>query len=367
MTTTGKLNLKTWGDWIKRTTSKRYKFALLMTGGTIVSVPNPHGALEPAKNPKELLKFAPHLLEKADLDIIPVMNKDSSNMTVGDWRELTLAIIEHYNNYDGFLITHGTDTIAYSASAVRFGLGDGLYNPVVFTGSQLPINVDRTDAVHNIEDAMAALIYARANQLKEVFIVAGREVHRGVRAVKLSENAFRFIDSPATGPIGISTATGIEFRPGSTFVVAPGPTQQPLPTFKKEISFNDRILTVRLQPNSGVEMLEKLLEQRENFPFSAVVMVSLGTGNPPQWSLPVIKSLIKQNVPVVIAPPETGMSTKIIYESARQAAEYGAIQTGDMVPPAATVKLSYLLAKLKNGSLQELKKLFVTNYCGEVS
>lgn len=338
-----------------------------MTGGTIVSVPNLHGALEPAKNPEELLKFAPHLLEKADLDIIPIINKDSSNMTVFDWREIVLGVIEHYNDYDGFLITHGTDTIAYSASAVRFGLGDELYNPVVFTGSQLPINVDRTDAIYNLEDAMAALIYARANKLKEVFIVAGREVHRAVRAVKLSENAFRFIDSPATGPIGISTAMGIEFRSGSTFIVEAGPADQPLPSLKKEVEFDNRVLTVRLQPNAGVEMLEKLLEPRTNFPFSAVVMVSLGTGNPPEWSLPVIESLIKQNVPVVIAPPETGMSTKIIYESARVAAEYGAIQTGDMVPPAATVKLSYLLPTIKNGAMKELKKLFVKNFCGEVS
>lgn len=367
MTANSKLNLKTWGDWVKRTNSKKYKFALLMTGGTIVSVPNLHGALEPAKNPQELLKFAPHLLEKADLDIIPIINKDSSNMTVEDWKEIVLGIIEHYNDYDGFLITHGTDTIAYSASAVRFGLGDELYNPIVFTGSQLPINIDRTDAVHNIEDAIATLLYARQNQLKEVLVVAGREVHRGVRAVKLSENAFRFIDSPAIGPIGVSTATGIEFRPGSTLTVQPGPTNQSLPLLKKQISFNDKILTVRLQPNSGVEMLEKLLEQRTDFPFSAVVMVSLGTGNPPQWSLPVIKSLIQRNVPVVIAPAETGMSTKIVYESARQAAEFGAIQTGDMVPPAATVKLSFLLEKLKNVGLKELKKLFITNFCGEVS
>ncbi len=340
-----------------------------------MSIPNPHGALEPAKDPKELLRFAPHLLEKADLDIIPVMNKDSSNMTVEDWKEISLAVINRYNNYDGFLVTHGTDTIAYSSSAVAFTLGDGLYHPVVFTGSQLPINVERTDAVHNIEDAMATLIYARQNQLSEVLIVAGREVHRGVRAVKLSENSFRFIDSPAIGPIGISTATGVEFRPSSIFKVQPRPANQVLPWNKtgvaskleQSIAFNNRILTVRLQPTSGVDMLEKLLEQRTSFPFSAVVMVSLGTGNPPQWSLPVIKSLIKRNVPVVISPPETGMSTKIIYESARQAAELGAIQTGDMVPPAVTVKLSYLLGNQKIQSLKELKKIFVKNHCGEIS
>lgn len=363
----GELSLQTWGDWLKRTQVKRFRFALLMTGGTIVMVPNPHGALEPAKNPKELLRFAPHLLEKADLDIIPLMNKDSSDMTVDNWREISLAIIKHYNNYDGFLVTHGTDTIAYSASAVRFALGNGLYNPIVFTGSQLPINVERTDAVHNIEDAMATLIYARQNQLKEVLIVAGREVHRGVRAVKISENAFRFIDSPATGLIGNSTATSVEFHPSNTLKVQPGSTKQLLPLIKKEIAFNNQILTVRLQPTSGVDMLEQLFEQWISFSFSAVVMISLGTGNPPSWSLPLIKNLIKRNLPVVIAPPETGMSTKIIYESARQAAELGAIQTGDMVPPAATVKLSYLLANLKNVSMKELKKLFVKNYYEELS
>lgn len=365
----------TWGDWIKRTKAKRYKFALLMTGGTIVMVPNPHGALEPAKDPKDLLRFAPHLLEKTDLDIIPVMNKDSSNMTVKDWREIALAIIKRYNNYDGFLVTHGTDTITYSASAVRFVLGDDLYNPIVFTGSQLPINVERTDAVHNIEDAITTLVYARQNQLKEVLIVAGREVHRGVRAVKTSENSFSFIDSPAIGPLGISTATGVEFRPSITLKVQPGRTKQALPwtkasstgKLKRSIVFNNRILTVRLQPTSGADMLEQLLEQRTSFPFSAVVMVSLGTGNPTNWSLPLIRKLIQRNIPVVITPPETGMSTKIIYESARQAAELGAIQTGDMVPSAATVKLSFLVASLKNGSMRHLRKLFARNYCGEIS
>ena len=160
---------------------------------------------------------------------------------------------------------------------------------------------------------------------------------------------------------------GIEFRPSTIFNVEPGSSDESLPLLTKEITFDNRVLTLRLQPNAGVEMLEKLLELQTNFPFSAVVMVSLGTGNPPQWSLPVIESLIKQNVPVVIAPPETGMSTKIIYESARLASEYGAIQTGDMVPPAATVKLSFLLPKIKDGDMKELKKLFVKNFCGEVS
>lgn len=361
-------SIKTWGDWVKRTQAKRYKFALLMTGGTIISVPNPHGALEPAKNPKELLKFAPHLLDKADLDIITLMNKDSSNMTVEDWKEIALAIIERYNDYDGFLVTHGTDTIAYSASAIRFALGDELYNPVIFIGSQLPINVERTDSVHNLEDALSTLIFARRNQLKEVFIVAGREVHRAVRAVKISETGFRFIDSPVTGNIGTSTAAGIEFHLSNTLKVEPGPARQLLPLNKnKSIKFDDRILTIRLQPNSGIQMLEQLFRQQVKFPFSAVVMISLGAGNPPEWSLTLLKSLIKRNIPVVIAPPETGMSTKIIYETAREAAELGAIQTGDMVPPAATVKLSYLLANQKIKSLHDLKKLFAKNYCGEIS
>lgn len=127
-------------------------------------------------------------------------------MTVEDWREIVLAITSHYNDYDGFLVTHGTDTIAYSSSAVRFALGDGLYHPVVFTGSQLPINVERTDAVHNLDDAINALIQARQNQMQEVLIVVGREVHRAVRAVKVSETGFRFVDSPVIGAIGISAA-----------------------------------------------------------------------------------------------------------------------------------------------------------------
>jgi len=369
------LSMKTWGDWIERTKAKRFHFALLMTGGTIVMVPNDHGALEPATNPKELLRFAPHLLDKVDLDIIPIMNKDSSNMTVEDWKEISLAIIKHYDKYDGFLLTHGTDTITYSASAVRFALGEDLYNPIVFTGSQLPINVERTDAITNIEDALATLIYARENELKEVMIVTGREVHRAVRAVKVSEASFRFIDSPVIGPIGTSTAIGVEFRPNSMLKVEPESAELSLPWSREgavenvvqSLGFDNNILTIRLLPNSGREMLEETFRQREGFPFSAVVMSALGTGNPPAWSLSLIESLIKRNIPVVIAPPETGMSTKIIYESARQASELGAIQSGDMISPAATVKLSYLLANQKTKDLYELKKLFIKNYYGELS
>lgn len=136
---------------------------------------------------------------------------------------------------------------------------------------------------------------------------------------------------------------------------------------KKSLVFDNNILTIRLLPNSGKEMLEKTFSQKEGFPFSAVVMSALGTGNPPAWTLSLIESLIKRNIPVVIVPPETGMSTKLIYESARQASELGAIQSGDMISPAATVKLSYLLGNPKTKSLEQLKKLFVKNYYGELS
>src|SRR3989338_9113570 len=102
--------LKTWKDWEMRKKAKRFRFAILMTGGTLIMVPNEHGALEPAKNPQDFIKYAKHLGEKADIEIFPIMNKDSSNMVSEDWITIAQAIAERQALFDGFIVTHGTDT-----------------------------------------------------------------------------------------------------------------------------------------------------------------------------------------------------------------------------------------------------------------
>lgn len=372
---------QTWGDWNRRTESRRLRFALIMTGGTIVSVPNKKGALEPAEHPEQLLEYAPHLLDDADFEIIKLMNKDSSNMDIHDWRTISSAVITRYNNYDGFLITHGTDTMAYSASAVRFALGKEIYNPVVFTGSQLPINQPRTDAISNLEDAVATLIKARRERTKDVFVVANREIHRAVRSIKVSEMRFDFIGSPVTGPFGFSTAAGINFiRFWDLARINPPEEHYPLPLGWKhneetgqETSsvhlpkFNDGIVTIKLEPTTGASVLSQLLLV-DRPPYKAIVLVTHGAGNPPDWSLDLVSKLAERKIPVIITPPESGMGTAIIYETARMAKELGAIHTGDMTPAAAQVKLSWLLSRSpKTKVFEYVARNLAKNYFGEVT
>ncbi|MDO8429481.1 MAG: asparaginase domain-containing protein [Candidatus Daviesbacteria bacterium] len=370
----------TWGDWKRRTDSKRLRFGLIMTGGTIVSVPNEKGALAPAEHPEQLLKFAPHLLDEADFEIIPLMNLDSSNMRTVEWRRIASGVARRYNNYDGFLVTHGTDTMAYSATALRFALGEEIYNPVVFTGSQLPINQSRTDAISNLEDATATLIKARREQVSDVFIVADREVHRAVRSIKASEVRFDFISSPVTGPAGFSTASGISWAkphdldhvkpPRRGLELSPRFTQNRSGKFIglwEEPEFRSGIITIKLEPNTGSETLRDLLLV-DNPPYKAVVFTTHGAGNPPDWSLDVVAKLAQRRIPVIITPPESGMGTAIIYETARAAVELGAIQTGDMTPSASQVKLSWLLHRSPQDKVFEyIQKHLPRNLFGEVT
>lgn len=378
----------TWGDWKQRTKTRRLRFALIMTGGTIVMVPNEKGIRVPAQNPEQLIKFATHLEDSADIEIIPLMNKDSSNMTNVDWTTIAESIIERYHHYDGFLVTHGTDTLAYSASAVRFALGKRLYNPVVFTASQSPIIKDGTDAITNLEDSIRVLIELRRRQLAQVVVVADRQIHNAVRVLKADEVKYDFLRSPVTGPLGYTTSAGIQWnrikdlihvRPGSDHSYLPfqglrrgrwgtSEDKEYMHKIPETTRFTSGILSIRLEPNMGNEILEDML-LRTNTPSRAIIMNTHGAGNPPDWSLNTIKKLLRLGIPVLISPPESGMSTAVVYETAEAAKDMGAIQTGDMVPPTISTKLSWLLANNRSrlGDLKFLAREIPKNYFGEIT
>lgn len=383
---------ETWGDWKQRTEARRLRFALIMTGGTIVMVPNKKGILIPAENPQQLIRFATHLQDYADIEIIPLMNKDSSNMENNDWTTIAESVIARYHQYDGFLITHGTDTLAYTASAMRFALGKRLYNPVVFTAAQSPIIKDATDAVINLEDSVRILEELRRRQTKGVVVVAGRQIHNTVRVLKSDEVKYDFLRSPVTGPVGYTTAQGIHWeRTKDLSFVRPGTDRSYLPfqRLRKRLRsgrwetnpnteymlkipetsrFASGILSIRLEPNLGREALEDIL-LRPNKPFKAIILNTHGAGNPPDWSLDVIQKLLEQQIPVLITPPESGMGTAVVYATAAAAKEMGAIQTGDMVPPVISTKLSWLLAHNKSGltDLDFLAREIPRNYFGEIT
>ena len=166
------------------------KILMLGTGGTIASEMTPEG-LTPELTPKQLLHYVPAIRSLCEVDCISLFNLDSTNITPAHWLKTAAAIREHYDAYDGFVISHGTDTMAYTAAALSY-LIRGADKPIMLTGAQKPINYDSTDSKLNLTDAF---VCASSGQLAGVNIVFSGRVILGTRARKTCSKSFAAFSS----------------------------------------------------------------------------------------------------------------------------------------------------------------------------
>ncbi len=337
------------------------KVMILGYGGTIAMVANQSGALVPAKGIEEIVRHVPALGEMADVSWRELENLDSTNINPGHWTRLIMEISSVSQEVDGIIVTHGTDTMAYTASAVAFGVGRGLKVPVVFTGSQLPLMTVRTDARFNLENAMSAVLEANRLRINEVMISFSYDVLRGCRAIKVSEARFDAFDSPAFPALGLISATGISFselalRHGDHAVLNTKP------------HFQRGILVVELVPGIEPGLLMGVIRSGN---CKGILLKSLGSGNVPsldEYSLiPVIQEAGRWNIPVLVSTKFVGGTTHLeMYEPGKLALDAGAIPTGDMTDVAAQVKFMWALAQGHN-SPEALRSVISTNYVGEIS
>lgn len=341
------------------------KIAFIGFGGTIAMVQNVRGSLVPARSAAELIAQAPLLKDiKAELDVIQLLNKDSTNLNPGDWQLLVNKIVEIYNDYDGFMVTHGTDTMPHTATAVAFALNKQLTKPIVFTGAQLPISEPGTDAHVNLERSVKVVLKAIQENIAEVMIVFSDRILRAVRTIKKSESSFDAFDSPAFPNLGVITATEIAFIP---LVVKRSNDQQRI-TLNPQNEFTSRIMTIDVKP--GLE--PTLVQEVANSPqCEAVILRSLGAGNVPsegKYSLiPVIKETVAAGKPVIIATKFVGGKTvPTVYEAGQAAIDAGAGHAGDMTDVATEVKLAWLMSQGIR-TPQEVKVAMLENYVGEIS
>lgn len=170
------------------------KLLLLSTGGTIASVVSDEG-LAPGESGEELIKMLGRL--EYDITVRDILELDSSNIQPEEWKIIAEAIYDHRNEYDGIVVSHGTDTMAYTASMLTFML-QHINIPVVLTGSQVPMNVILSDAPDNLRLAFAAA----ANCEPGVYIAFNRKVMRGCRSVKVRTTAFDAFESVNVPPVG---------------------------------------------------------------------------------------------------------------------------------------------------------------------
>ena len=335
---------------------------LIYTGGTIGMIENPEtGALE-SFNFDHLLKFVPEL-RRFNYHINTYSFEppiDSSDMEPYHWARLVRIVERNYDQYDGFVILHGTDTMAYTASAMSFML-ENLGKPVILTGSQLPMGMLRTDGKENlitaIEIAAAKDADGRA-AVPEVCIYFERDLMRGNRTTKINAekfNAFKSFNYPCLG----HSAIDIQFKPER--IRRPDPSR-PL---KAHYLFDTNVVVLTLFP--GIQ--EGIISSVFRTPgLKAVVMKTFGSGNAPQkpWLIQLIKEATRRGVVIInITQCQSGSVEMERYETGRQLLEAGVISGYDSTPECALTKLMFLLGHQLTP--EEVRRLMATNLAGEIT
>ncbi len=339
------------------------KIALIGFGGTIAMVPNAEGALSPATSAEELVEHAPGLRQMGDaLDVIQLVNKDSTNINPADWQLLIDKVAELQTEYDGFMVTHGTDTMPYTATALALAFAERLPKPIIFTGSQLPI-IDRgTDARVNLERSMKILLEVLDQGILETMVVFSDKVLRAARTVKINEASFDAFDSPAFPHLANMTATQTVFSP----LAYHGDRQNATAVVPKR-EFESGIVSLDVRPGLEPDVLRTITGSSH---CAALILKSLGAGNVPSEGkyslLPVIRETVESGKPVIIATKFVGGKTiPQIYETGREALKVGAGHAGNMTSVAAEVKLMWLMGQGLR-SPQEINEAMLRPYVGEV-
>lgn len=360
------LPIQTVDQWEARTHATNKKILVLSLGGTIVSHPNKEGKLEPHPEPLKLFRRYTTIQEMVGINFRLIANVDSTNIKSSLWLDSARVISEEQDNYDGVLITHGTDTLAHTAAALRFLLGDNLRIPVVLTGAQLRLGAgDRSDARANLGDSIETLIAARNDRINEVMIVFGHKILRGTRAIKVSEIDYPAFESP-TYPYLTSLNSGrVNFK-GSPFVsrvdLSGLPGNSTLPKIVITDGFAPPPLEISMNPDFEVsDELRELIAKRS---YQAVVLKSFGAGNIPDNIVPVIQQLSGLGIPVLIGVSHPGAGMSPEYAVGEAPLRAGAVPTGNMLTHTALIKLRIL--QNRRWDLEQIKQGMPISYYGEV-
>ena len=302
----------------------------------------------------ELRKFGYHL---HSVSFDPV--KDSSNIDPGIWTKMAEIIEEGYDHFDGFVVLHGTDTMAYSASALSFML-ENLQKPVIFTGSQLPIGLLRTDGKENLITAIeiAAAGDKGAPTVPEVCIYFDNKLTRGNRTTKLSAEHFDAFSSPNYPPLA---EVGLHLRYNNNLIRYSSKNKK-LIIHK---SFDNNVAILKLFPGINRNLLKAVLNSEG---LRGLIIETFGSGNAPtyQWFIDDLKSFIDRGGIILNVTQCHGGSVEMgLYETSRQMLLAGVVSGKDITSEASVTKLMHLLGRYRSNDkvLESLK----TSLAGEIS
>jgi L-asparaginase len=331
------------------------RLLLIHTGGTLMMSGGSTAPLAPDSYKRDLLSELPVLRKIADIETKILFNLDSSDMQPHHWVEVAATIHEALPRYDGFVVVHGTDTMAYTASALAFLL-PGLDRTVALTGSQRPLTDVRTDARTNLVGAC----HIATLRIPEVGIAFDSRFLRGCRAAKVDAWGMSAFGSPACPPLA---------ELGLSVHIAPHvlPPRGPQPF---DARLDPRVIAVRTFPGLDPRLLHGALAAGVR----GMVIEAFGAGNVPHLEnslIPVIEAASERDVPVVIVSQAARGAVDLTrYEGGVSAGGAGAIGAGDMTPEAALTKLMITIgrAEAHTGSLvHAARAAFATALVGEMS
>ena len=312
------------------------RILVIYTGGTIGMVSTPSGYAPEKAAFHDLLDRIPELHAEGMpiwdiVDMEPLL--DSSNITVREWNAIGALIADHYTDYDGFVVLHGTDTMAYTASALSFMLR-GNNKPVILTGSQIPLCEIRNDARDNI---ITSLLVAAGDRIHEVCLYFGGKLLRGNRAIKYSADdliAFESPNYPALADVGIA------IRYNVPAILPPGRGRFSFQPLK-----NIPIGVIKVFPGIQFDLFDSIMTER----LKGIVIETFGAGNIPGHAdslLPIIRKASENGTVIVVCSQcPHGTVSLGAYETSSALKEAGAVSGYDITTEAAVAKLYYLFSR----------------------
>ncbi len=325
------------------------KILLLTTGGTIASTQGEKG-LTPTLDGEKLLS----LIGSVDCEITVknILELDSSNIQPEEWQFIAKSVFTMRKGFDGVVITHGTDTMAYTASMLTFMLKN-IDMPVVLTGSQLPIETPLSDAPENLRCALSMAQSKRPG----VFLAFNRKIFLGCRSVKVRTTDFNAFESVNIPPVGTINSKGL--------VIDDSLIKKPQGEPELLDALENRIMLVKLIPGIDPQIFDAIA----NLGCRGVVIEAFGSGGlhfVRRDLVSRLEELVKKNIAVVVCSQclyeQSDMTT---YEVGRRALEKGVIPAGDMTSESAVTKMMWGLGQ--GLSPMELSALFKENLAGEIS
>jgi glutamyl-tRNA(Gln) amidotransferase subunit D len=334
---------------------------ILGTGGTIASrVDYETGAVKPYLDPNELIAAVPEVLNYTSIDAEEILSIFSEDMNPKYWETITYNIFKKFDEYDGIIVAHGTDTMAYTASAVAFTFHKGLKGPIVFTGSQRSSDRPSSDSSFNI---ISSAIVASKAPFGEVSVVMHGETsdsyalaHRATKVRKMHtsrRDAFQSINDiplariyPFDGKLEILNKNYKEKSPFNN----------------PEFGFDEKVALLKYYPGMNSDVIDFLIDNK----YHGIVIEGTGFGHISNRLIYSLERAYESDIPVVITSQTIfGRVNLSVYSTGRKMLQAGVIPGEDMLAETAYVKLSWVLSRTRDKD--EVRRLMLTNLAGEIN